>query len=141
MSRTGHALPPAVQWGLFLPRVVLGLIVCAHGLWKFGLFAGPGLTDFSGGVSGLGVPAPMVVAVIWASVEVMAGLGLLVGFGTRLWALLYAFIAVGGVAIRVNHGFFLPAGIEYKLLLAALSLSYALTGAQAIAMDVQLKNR
>lgn len=142
MSQTPHALCAAAQWGVFIPRVALGVIVLASGLLKLGLFGGPGITSLSAGVSRLGLPAATVVAAVWAFAEVVAGLGLLVGLGTRLWALVYALIAVASIlAVRLSGGFFLPAGIEYKLLLAAVSVGYLLTGAQAIALDTRLRSR
>jgi putative oxidoreductase len=63
-------------------RLLLALIFVVSGLQKFGSLAGT-----AGYIASGGLPAPMVLAVIVAALEVVGGIALIVGFQTR-WAAL-----------------------------------------------------
>jgi len=103
---TGTSLPydrPAVDLSLLAVRVVAGVIFAAHGAQKlFGAFGGPGLEKT---VETMGpVAYPVVVG------EFFGGLGLVVGFMTRLSA------AAHIATVHAKHGFFLAGGgFEYNL--------------------------
>ena len=84
-------------------RLLLALLFLPAGLSKIGGFAGT-----AGYIASKGLPLPEVGAAIAIAVEVLGGLALILGFGTR-WAalILAAFTVVAGV---IFHNFWaLPA--------------------------------
>lgn len=84
-------------------RIMLAVLFLPAGLSKIGGFAGT-----AGYIASKGLPLPEVGAAIAIAVEVLGGLALILGFGTR-WAalILAAFTVVAGV---IFHNFWaLPA--------------------------------
>jgi putative oxidoreductase len=71
-------------WGIFVVRVVAGIILIVAGYSKF---AG-GIGGFAGFLGQAGFPAPELTAPLIATWELITGLLLLVGLGTRWVALL-----------------------------------------------------
>jgi putative oxidoreductase len=71
-------------WGITVVRIVAGIILIVAGCSKF---AG-GLGGFAGFIGQVGFPAPELAAPLIATWELVTGLLLLVGFGTRWVALL-----------------------------------------------------
>lgn len=126
--------------GLLLLRLVLGVIFIAHGLQKILVDSIPGV---AAGFGGMGIPAPEVAAVVVAGVEVVGGALLIVGLGTRVFAvLLTVSMAVALVLVHLAAGFFAAdGGYEYVLLLAVASLALALTGPGRIAIDALIARR
>ncbi|WP_406693634.1 DoxX family protein [Singulisphaera sp. Ch08] len=129
MSATHQGLSTS-ELGRFLIRGVLGVVFVGHGAQKlFGIFGGPGLTGFSGFLDGLGIPFPMVNAVLAGSAEFFGGLALLAGVGTRVSAALLvstmvvATFAVQSRGLSVQNG-----GMEYPLVLAVLLTGIGLLG-------------
>lgn len=74
-------------------RIMLAVLFLPAGLSKIGGFAGT-----AGYIASKGLPLPEVGAAIAIAVEVLGGLALILGFGTR-WAalILAAFTVVAGV--------------------------------------------
>ena len=57
MDTAGHNDRPAVAWALLAVRVVVGIILMAHGAQKvFGAFGGPGLAELFLTTSREGLP-------------------------------------------------------------------------------------
>src|SRR5437016_14089296 len=85
-------------------RLVLGVVFFAHGAQKMlGWFGGPGFSGTMGLLTGyLHIPAPFAFLAIAA--EFFGGLGLILGFFTRVAALGIAANMV--VAIAMVHGAF-----------------------------------
>ena len=124
-----HTLP----WGLTVLRVVTGVIFLMHAWQKLAIFGIPGFTGF---LAQAGVPAPGIAAVVVTAVELIGGLALVVGLGTRWAALLLAFdMLVALLTVHLPGGFFVPAGIEFVLLLLAANVALALAGGGALALD------
>jgi len=71
------------SWGLLGLRLVTGAIFIAHGLPKFGFMGGGGLEGLASWLGGMGVPLPMLNAILVASSETIGGAMLIVGFMTR----------------------------------------------------------
>lgn len=78
----------------FVGRLLLALLFLPAGLTKIAGFAGT-----VGYIASKGLPLPAVGAVIAIGVEVLGGLALLVGFGTRVAALVLALFTVAATVI------------------------------------------
>lgn len=86
-------------------RVVVGVIVAAHGLQR--LLRGP--ANFGGVLSQLGVPAPTLIAFVATFVELIEGILLIVGLFSRLAALLLTInLAVAVLLVKINVGLLSP---------------------------------
>jgi len=75
----------------------------------------------------VGIPWPFLAAVVVIAVEILGGLALILGLGTRLAAALLAIdMVVAVLAVRLAAGF--VGGYEFELTLLAAGLSLALLG-------------
>ncbi|WP_026344063.1 DoxX family protein [Nocardia sp. BMG111209] len=148
MSATASPVPPeyavapapgllATDLGLLVLRVVIGVIMAAHGAQKlFGWFHGNGLSATARYFTAQGYPAGKTMAVIAGLSEALGGLGLILGLLTPLAAA--AVIGVMINAMATKHGFFAPRGYEYELALLAAAVALALTGPGRLALDQAL---
>lgn len=120
---------PAVNVGLLVIRIVLGIIFLAHGAQKmFGAFGGPGL---EGTVQFLG-PIGYLVAIG----EFFGGLGILLGFLSRFSAASLVVIMIGAIQkVHLSGGFFLPKGYEFNFALIGMSLAILLMGSGSYAFS------
>lgn len=124
----------AAAWGPFFLRVAVGVIFIVHGAQKlFGAFGGPGLDGFAAQmISPLGLRPVMAWATAVALVEFVGGIFLLLGFMTRLSALLIGVVmAVAVIFVHRSDGFF---AFEFPLILFAACLCLLLTGGGRAAM-------
>jgi putative oxidoreductase len=124
-------------------RVVLGLVFFAHGAQKMlGWFGGFGLAGTMGFFTEtMHIPAPLAFLAIAA--EFFGGLGLILGFLTRIAAFGIAMTML--VAIAMVHsafGFFMNwsgtqkgEGFEYHLLVLAMTTFLMIRGAGALSVD------
>jgi putative oxidoreductase len=124
-------------------RLVLGLVFFAHGAQKLlGWFGGFGFSGTMGYFTGvMHIPAPFAFLAIAA--EFFGGLGLILGFLTRIAAFGIAVNMV--VAIATVHrafGFFMNwngdqkgEGFEYHLLVLAITAFLMIRGAGAFSVD------
>jgi putative oxidoreductase len=124
-------------------RLVLGAVFFAHGAQKMlGWFGGYGFSGTMGFFTGmLHIPAPFAFLAIAA--EFFGGLGLILGFLTRIAAFGIAVNMV--VAIATVHGAFglfmnwsgtqKGEGIEYHLLVLAMTTFLMIRGAGALSVD------
>src|ERR1044071_8393682 len=108
--------------GLFLLRLIVGIVFIAHGSQKvFGWFGGPGLQGTVGFMGNMGIPA--ILAYTAAFTEFLGGIALILGLLTRVAALgLVIDMAVAIILVHLNSGFFAPKGFEYPLSLGAVAL-------------------
>src|SRR5690348_2534987 len=120
---------PAVDWALFIARVVVGAIFTMHGSQKlFGAFGGPGLSAV---VQMMG-PLGYLVSIG----EFFGGLGLIVGFLSRFSAAAIIVIMIGAIAmVHGKNGFFMNwmgkqagEGFEYHLLAIAVLSTILIAG-------------
>lgn len=133
--------------GLIAPlmlRIPLGLIFMAHGSQKLlGLFGGQGLTGtFRTFEMKMGIPPIFTLLAIIA--EFGGGIGVLVGFLTRLSAAGIATIMLVAIyKVHWVHGFFLNGacipgrghGIEYNIALLGMSLYLLIAGGGPWCLD------
>ncbi|HEV8596377.1 MAG TPA: DoxX family protein [Candidatus Dormibacteraeota bacterium] len=130
-----------VALGLLILRVVIGLIVAAHGFQKlFGWWGGPGINGWVGAMNRMRIRPPVAWAWISTLAEVLGGLGLAVGLLTPLPSL-----AIAGsmlVAIALVHwpkGFWTSkGGYEFNLSILAAIAAIALIGPGAYSLDSAL---
>jgi putative oxidoreductase len=118
-------------WAAIPLRLGLGTMFIGHGLQKaFGLFNGPGIKGFSDMLAGMGFTQPVFWAYVAAYTELIGGICLIIGLGTRISAaLLFTLIVVAGVTVHIKNGFFLGGGgIEYVLIIACACLSLLILG-------------
>ena len=127
-----HSLMSALSpYANLIVRVLVGAIMLAHGLQKFG---NPAMVK--GMVASLGFPAPEVFAWVLILVEAVGGALLILGLLTRYAALsimIAMLVAVFGVHLK--NGFIGQGGYEYPLLIAAVCLRYFVKGGGKLSLD------
>ena len=125
----------AYDVGLLILRVVLGLTLAAHGYNKF--FGGGRIPGTAGWFESIGMKNGKFQAVVAASTEISAGLGLAAGFLTPIPAA--GFVALMFVAAWTVHrpnGFFIvKEGWEYNLVLATGAVAVATIGPGQYSLD------
>jgi putative oxidoreductase len=130
MTRT-FSTPSA--WGTTVLRAAVGIAFTAHGAQKLFQMTPAGLAGFFGQI---GIPLPEFNAYLVIAIELLGGLAMIAGLGTRVLGALFAAIMVVAIAtVHGAHGFFLPQGYEYTLVLLAGSIALTLQGAGAFALD------
>ena len=124
--------------GLLLLRLVLGLLMAAHGSQKlFGWFGGHGLAAVSGMFESLGFRPGRFFASAAALSEVGGGLLMALGFlGPVGPALMLAVMIVAAISVHWENGLFaMSNGIEVPLLYATGATALALTGPGGYSLD------
>lgn len=125
------------DWGLVPLRLVVGAVFIAHGWLKLSSFGVPGTAKF---MEGLGIPMPAVAAVCIIVLELIGGIGLVLGGATRLFAVLLAADMLGAIFFaKRNAGFFAPNGWEFELTLFAACITLAIIGAGGASIDAALR--
>jgi len=124
-------------------RLVLGIVFFAHGAQKLlGWFGGPGFSGTMGMFTTyLHIPAPLAFLAIVA--EFFGGLGILLGFLTRIAAFgITVNMLVAIATIHHSFGFFMNwtgaqkgEGFEYHLLVLAMTTYLMIRGAGALSVD------
>jgi putative oxidoreductase len=127
-------------WGLTVLRIVTGIIFLMHGWQKITVF---GLEGFTGFLSQLGIPGASVAAVIVIAIELLGGLALILGLGTRYVAIPLAIdMLVALFTVHLSAGFFVgDGGYEFVLILLAASVALSLAGGGALALDNIVRER
>ncbi|HSB80380.1 MAG TPA: DoxX family protein [Candidatus Methylomirabilis sp.] len=120
-------------WGITVLRVVIGVVFLAHGGQKLFIWGFGGVAAFMGKI---GVPAPMLAAVVVSLVEFLGGLALVLGLYAQ-WAaaLLGVDMLVAILAVHLRGGFFLPNGFEFALTLLAANAALVLLGSGEASVD------
>lgn len=126
-------------WGITTLRVVVGIVFLAHGGQKLFVWGFGGVAGFLGQV---GIPAPMLAAVVVTLVELLGGLALLLGLFTRWAAIPLAInMVVAILTVHLRAGFFLPDGFEFALTLLAANVALILLGSGEASVDRLLEKR
>jgi len=121
------------EWALFILRIVLGLTFLIHGIAKFQM----GLGNVAGWFESIGVAG--VLGYVVAFIELIGGVALILGFGTRVISALLAFVMLGAIfTVKLPAGFMgngQTAGYELDVALLSVALALCLSGSQLFALD------
>ena len=126
-------IPEYPAWGIFIVRVVTGLLFAVHGWQKF---AG-GLSGVAGYFAKTGIPMPDVMAPFIATLELIGGILLIIGLATRWVSILFAC----EMAVTTFYVILPVRGwnsAELDRLLLAVALLFILAGPGAAAVDSKL---
>ncbi|MUG45774.1 DoxX family protein [Paenibacillus woosongensis] len=121
------------ELGLTLLRLILGITFLIHGLDKFQ----GGIANTAAFFESLGMPG--FAAYVVALVELLGGIAMILGLGTRVVAGLFAIImAVAILKVKLAIGFLgngQMAGYELDLILLVVSVYLALKSKSFLALD------
>jgi putative oxidoreductase len=127
-------------------RLTLGAVMFPHGAQKvLGWFGGGGFKTTLEGMTGMGLPAAIVLMVMIA--EFLGSLGLIFGFLTRLSALGVISVMLGAIfTVHQQYGFFMNwmgkqagEGFEYHLLAIGIAVALLVRGGGAFSIDRALE--
>ncbi|MDQ0050160.1 DoxX family protein [Paenibacillus polymyxa] len=128
--------------GLLLIRLVVGLLLVGHGAQKlFGWFGGYGPKGTGGWMESIGIKPGVFMAVAAGLMELLGGALFTVGLLTPLAALLITATMLGAIfKVHGPNGIWATAnGYEYPLVLIAVVIGIALTGAGSYSIDALLR--
>jgi len=121
-------------------RVSLGLMYIAHSLvLKHFTYTLPGTAQF---FESIGLPAALAYLTFWA--ELVGGIALVAGIGTRFAALGLLPVLIGATWVHAGNGWVFSAangGWEYPVFLIAASLVLALLGDGRFALSTVFATR
>lgn len=121
-------------------RITLGLIFVAHGNFKLSW----GMDQLAGWLGLQGFPLPDVLAPLLTSVELLGGLLLMIGVGTRYIAALFSIILLVAIfKVKLAIGFIAAnaTGYELDVILVVVSLFVALTGESRLDKAIRVRFR
>ncbi len=109
MSSINRALTRGAPAVPLILRVVIGSIMALHG-WQKLTQMGP--ANFGNNMlAGLGIPAPVLFGNVVTYIELIGGLMLIIGLGTRIVSILLTVIlAVATVLVKTDLGIIAPMG-------------------------------
>jgi putative oxidoreductase len=126
-------------WGMFVMRLVTGIIFIGHGAPKFGWVGDRTIEGTAGFLGSIGIPMPMFSAYLVAGAEVFGGALIIVGLLTRVWGAALAFAMLIAVTlVHLDSGMFGQGGYQWALLLMACSLALMIDGAGKGSLDRKL---
>lgn len=127
-----------LSFGLLIIRLVVGLALAAHGAQKlFGWFGGYGLKGTGGWMESIGIKPGYTMALLAGLAEFGGGLLFAAGLFIEIGAVLIAgTMLVAIVKVHLQNGFWVTSnGYEFNLILIAVVIGVALTGAGDYSLD------
>jgi putative oxidoreductase len=135
------------DWTGVIIRLTIGLILFPHGGQKMlGLFGGPGFSGEMDFLTGT-VHLSWLIAFLVIIIEFVGALSFIIGFASRVWAVLTIILMLGIiVSSHLDNGFFMNwfgnqkgEGYEYHLLVIGLCLATILNGSGKLSIDTSLQ--
>ncbi|GEC91073.1 MULTISPECIES: DoxX family protein [Brevibacillus] len=124
------------EWSALILRVIAGLTFAIHGVAKFQM----GLENVAGFFGTMGLPA--FIAYLVAFLEVVGGIALILGLGTRVFAGALSVVMLGAIfKAKLAAGFLGGeggAGYELDLALLAMLVALGISGSSKFALDAIL---
>ncbi|MCM3585778.1 DoxX family protein [Mesobacillus maritimus] len=118
--------------GAFILRITLGVIFFIHGLVKFQ----DGIENTVGWFTSIGLPGFLAYAV--AGIELVGGILLVIGFGTKLVSALIAVIMIGAtLKVKLSLGLLgngQMAGYELDLAFLAMAVYLSINGSKLLSV-------
>ncbi|KAB7704244.1 DoxX family membrane protein [Bacillus aerolatus] len=109
--------------GTLLLRIMLGLVFLANGVAKFQ----GGIGNTAGWFESIGIPGFLAYAV--GIVELVGGIAIILGLGTRIVSLLFGLIMIGAIfTVKLPDGFL--NGYVYDLVLLVIAIHMVLNGSK-----------
>jgi len=127
-----------ISAGLLVARIVIGLLMAAHGSQKlFGWFGGHGIAGTGAFFEALGFRPGRFFATVAAATEIVSGVLVALGlFGPIGPALMLSVMIVAAVSVHWKNGLFAQAnGIELALFYGTVAVALALTGFGTYSLD------
>lgn len=122
------------EMGALLLRVVLGITFFVHGISKLQ----GGVENTAGWFSSIGIPG--ILAYVVTGIELIGGVALILGLGTRIVSALMAIIMVGAIVkVKIGTGFM--GGYELDLVLMVIAIYLAMNGSSMISLDSKLPSK
>lgn len=119
--------------GALVLRIVTGIIFIGHGMSKFQ----GGIENIVSWFDSIGLPG--FLAYIVAVVELLGGIALVLGIGTRIVGALFVLL-LGGAIIKVQFSAGFIGGYAYDLALLAISVFFVLNGSKQYSLDRYIFN-
>jgi putative oxidoreductase len=119
---------------LVVARVVVGVVLIAHGAQKFFSY---GIEGTAASFAQMGVPFPTASAVFAAVVESVGGVALLIGAATVVAGVLVVLDMLGAfLVVHIGNGVFVDGnGFELVGVIAAVALLLIAAGAGRVSVD------
>lgn len=121
------------ELGALVLRLTLGIIFFIHGLVKFQ----GGIENIVGWFESIGLPGFMAFAV--AGIELVGGIALIIGLGTRIVSALIGIIMIGAtLKVKMAAGLLgngQMAGYELDLAFLAMAIYLAINGSKFLSAD------
>jgi putative oxidoreductase len=120
------------DFSLLILRVVLGVTFLVHGIAKFQM----GLGNVAGWFESIGIMG--FLGYVVAFIELLGGIALIVGIGTRVVSALIAFVMLGAIfTAKLSIGFVgaEAAGYELDVALLAMAVVLVLNGSKLYSLD------
>jgi putative oxidoreductase len=119
--------------GAFILRVTLGALFFIHGMVKFQ----GGIENIVGWFSSIGLPGFMAYAV--ALLEIIGGIALIIGLGTRIVSILLSLLMIGAILkVKLSVGLLgngQMAGYELDLGFLAIAVYLVINGSKLLSVD------
>jgi putative oxidoreductase len=119
--------------GALILRITLGVLFFVHGLVKFQ----GGIENIVGWFESIGVPGFLAYGV--ASLELIGGVALIIGFATRIVSVLYAVLMIGAIfTAKLSVGLLgngQMAGYELDLAFLAMAVFLAITDSRLFSIS------
>lgn len=125
----------------------MGIIICTSGVWFYVLYHGfvkfqGGIENTAGYFESLGLMSGLAFVV--AIVELVGGLLLILGLGTRVIGAVFAVIMIGAIfTAKLSLGLFgdgTYAGYELEVVYVALGIYFMFTDRSPLSLDAKLMN-